>query len=1050
MAGPFGIEVKGKVDISQFDLLKKQAPEIERVFGQAFSSLKRQSGELNAAISETLSKLKATSGWRGGPSGSAGGVPPLAATQGAQVAAEATARAKQDADATRRVMLGLVPGAPLPPEGASVRGGFAGRYTPPPTAAENAAYQARQAAAHPDQQQIGESWAAFIARTAASQGVTMTPTGFAQAGIVPPDGPPGGGIGGAMASAASAAGAAGMGFLRGFSGLALGAGAGYLGAMAANRVLRGIESGPAALDLFRLGGSKEEWRDTSRDPLKEALDKVYSVPMVAPAQAFHSAIEFVSRGGAGPKGIRELSPAMREAASLGVGLGLGPEVTSGLFGAASRHGRLDLDQPGKAEQQMRHFALLIGESVASTGLRGLQGEIVQGVDALVNISSRTMLQPIGPERALGILTQLGQGSPFLGGTMGLDTFATAHERMIAGTKSMLPNIDDMLGGFVLTAMRRGGMNTKEMMRAGPQGIFGMNPHTNTAIITDTIRLMDRMNVQDELQAGMLGVFPDKYPAFKAGMLSVPMQHLTPDFRKELIEMMKTAPKSRYGELAKLWSEAIQPAELLPGGGYRVSGFRKGWDQESLEKESRKIFSRPDIPEEHQVKKDAELQVKLDKAAREFTEARAKLTGALVTLTELFTSLGEGLSNMMKKLGVSEGASDAGGQLGAIATGAVLLYGGWKALRYGTPWLMKKGWHKLVSPAAGTAGAAAGAAVRGGGLISRLARLAGAFGVAGPVIGALGDMGSEDRGLFMYRNAMTAWEAGGRVGPPPNPEEFRRAAEDDSAEEEHGGSGSDGPSLPFGSLFYPDWLRNWGSGGSGSEVYGPPSPTDSARRGGGSGSEVYGPPSPTDSARRGGGLGGLRVPPRFQVMIAEEAARAGLPLDLARATLMSESSGDPNAKGDKGERGLMQLMPSHWVPGQDPTDPRWNVRTGFTLLASHLQNRGGDMRAALYDYKRGPNAKGEPPPGTVALVDKVFKLMEQDRLVGPGVEAGIGGMIDWRAFADAMRQQIQVSIAPLTVIHRDESGAVIQTDQVQPRLESAYPFAGPSRSENDMP
>jgi len=69
----------------------------------------------------------------------------------------------------------------------------------------------------------------------------------------------------------------------------------------------------------------------------------------------------------------------------------------------------------------------------------------------------------------------------------------------------------------------------------------------------------------------------------------------------------------------------------------------------------------------------------------------------------------------------------------------------------------------------------------------------------------------------------------------------------------------------------------------------------------------------------------------------------------------ESNGDPNAlNAESGAAGLMQIMPMHFVEGQDPFEPEWNVKKGVEVLHNSLTSAanngyGRDIQRALFYY-----------------------------------------------------------------------------------------------------
>jgi soluble lytic murein transglycosylase-like protein len=104
---------------------------------------------------------------------------------------------------------------------------------------------------------------------------------------------------------------------------------------------------------------------------------------------------------------------------------------------------------------------------------------------------------------------------------------------------------------------------------------------------------------------------------------------------------------------------------------------------------------------------------------------------------------------------------------------------------------------------------------------------------------------------------------------------------------------------------------------------------------------------------------------YAAEIERAARRAGLHPWLVAAVVEAESHYDRWAVSPVGARGLMQLMPSVWLPAgaADPHDVRTNLRLGCAYLKS-LIARFGDLDLALAAYNAGPTTVerygGVPP------------------------------------------------------------------------------------------
>jgi hypothetical protein len=98
--------------------------------------------------------------------------------------------------------------------------------------------------------------------------------------------------------------------------------------------------------------------------------------------------------------------------------------------------------------------------------------------------------------------------------------------------------------------------------------------------------------------------------------------------------------------------------------------------------------------------------------------------------------------------------------------------------------------------------------------------------------------------------------------------------------------------------------------------------------------------------------------KFRTMIAhwqewvdEAVLDYRVPESWMWAIMWAESQGDPRAKSDVGAMGLMQVMPYHFKPGEEPYDPRTNVRAGARVLQA-ARAKVGDLVQAASMYNAG--------------------------------------------------------------------------------------------------
>jgi soluble lytic murein transglycosylase-like protein len=97
---------------------------------------------------------------------------------------------------------------------------------------------------------------------------------------------------------------------------------------------------------------------------------------------------------------------------------------------------------------------------------------------------------------------------------------------------------------------------------------------------------------------------------------------------------------------------------------------------------------------------------------------------------------------------------------------------------------------------------------------------------------------------------------------------------------------------------------------------------------------------------------------YRALIEKEAARAGLPPEIAEAVMAVESSYNAAAIGGVGEIGLMQILPSTarmlGFSGtlSDLAAPATNIHYGVTYLAQAWRLAGGDLCTAAMKYRAG--------------------------------------------------------------------------------------------------
>ncbi len=98
--------------------------------------------------------------------------------------------------------------------------------------------------------------------------------------------------------------------------------------------------------------------------------------------------------------------------------------------------------------------------------------------------------------------------------------------------------------------------------------------------------------------------------------------------------------------------------------------------------------------------------------------------------------------------------------------------------------------------------------------------------------------------------------------------------------------------------------------------------------------------------------------QFRALLRREAAKAGLPFDIADAVMAIESGYDPTVIGTVGEIGLMQVRPETAAmlgfsgDAAELARPEVNVRYGVAYLAEAWRLANGDVCRALMKYRAG--------------------------------------------------------------------------------------------------
>ncbi len=103
-------------------------------------------------------------------------------------------------------------------------------------------------------------------------------------------------------------------------------------------------------------------------------------------------------------------------------------------------------------------------------------------------------------------------------------------------------------------------------------------------------------------------------------------------------------------------------------------------------------------------------------------------------------------------------------------------------------------------------------------------------------------------------------------------------------------------------------------------------------------------------------------PEVQVWSADIlrwAAEWDLPPNLVAVVMQIESCGYVRAVSPAGAQGLFQVMPYHFLPGDQPFDPETNAQRGLAYLRRAWERTGGDVRLTLAAYNGGLSLIEQP-------------------------------------------------------------------------------------------
>ncbi|WP_454768470.1 lytic transglycosylase domain-containing protein [Escherichia coli] len=123
-----------------------------------------------------------------------------------------------------------------------------------------------------------------------------------------------------------------------------------------------------------------------------------------------------------------------------------------------------------------------------------------------------------------------------------------------------------------------------------------------------------------------------------------------------------------------------------------------------------------------------------------------------------------------------------------------------------------------------------------------------------------------------------------------------------------------------------------------------------------GSQPYVPGSESDPRVLGvlkwGKMASGVAPTQYDDYFSEAAKKYNVDPRWLKAIAAGESSWDQNAVSKAGAKGLMQVMPGNFQPGENPFDPRDNIMAGARVFSWAMQSANGDLDEALRYYNGG--------------------------------------------------------------------------------------------------
>ena len=98
---------------------------------------------------------------------------------------------------------------------------------------------------------------------------------------------------------------------------------------------------------------------------------------------------------------------------------------------------------------------------------------------------------------------------------------------------------------------------------------------------------------------------------------------------------------------------------------------------------------------------------------------------------------------------------------------------------------------------------------------------------------------------------------------------------------------------------------------------------------------------------------------WEPQIIAWAKKWNLDANLVATVMQIESCGNPQVVSSAGAAGLFQVMPFHFVSGENSYDPQTNAKRGLAYLRQAFEARKGDVRATLASYNGGITGASRP-------------------------------------------------------------------------------------------